>query len=64
MNKKNLNLLGGIFMSLKFISKLFDTESETFFGFSVNIWVLAIVYFLAAISFFGNYYELKKNKKK
>jgi hypothetical protein len=64
MNKKNLNLLGGIFMSLKFISKLFDTEPETLFGFSVNIWVLTIMYLIAAISFFGNYYELKKNEKK
>lgn len=64
MNNKNLFLIVGILTSLVFIGYLGESEPHSLFGFSINIWIVRLVWLIVAVSNFANYFKLKKAKKK
>jgi len=63
MNKKNVFLIGGILAALVFTGFLAESEPQTFFGFSVNIWVYRIAWLIVTTSMFANYFKMKKSEK-
>ena len=60
MKSKNLYLFGGILALLVFAGFMGESGPKSMFGMSVNIWVFRIAWLLITISFFRNYYKMKK----
>ncbi len=60
MKKGNLLLIAGILASLVFIGYLGESEPHTMFGYSINIWIVRLAWFVIAASNILGYMKMRK----
>ncbi len=63
MSKKTLFLIGAILSALTFIGFLGEADSKTFFGYSVNIWIVRIFWLLNTFIIARAYFMVKESEK-
>ena len=63
MNKKILFLIAGIVSFIVFIGYLGESEPHKMLGYSINIWVVRLIWLVVSVSNFTNYFKIKKSEK-
>jgi hypothetical protein len=64
MNKKVFLLIGGIVSLLVFVGSLAETGPESWFGFSINIWLIRAFWLFNTLVIFNGYRTLRQAEKK
>lgn len=62
MNGKNIHLTLAILASLVFIGYLSESE-HYMFGYSINMWIVRIIWLIIAVNSFIQYFKIKKKEK-